>query len=130
MTVGLAAAELNSMLDAFARGVSYGGNAALWVKLHVGDPGAAGTANAAANTTRVQATFGSAASGGAISNTAAVLWEGVSTTETYSHCSLWSASTAGTFKGSSTVTGGAVTAGNDFQLKTNDIDITASPVAA
>jgi hypothetical protein len=67
----LAAATRNAMLDAFARNVSYA-NAAVWVKLHLGDPGAAGTTNAAAETTRKQATFGDAAASGAITNTAAV----------------------------------------------------------
>jgi hypothetical protein len=39
----------NSFLDAVARNVSYA-EAAVWVKLHLGDPGSAGTTNAAANT--------------------------------------------------------------------------------
>ena len=86
MTTGLAPAVANSILDALCRSVAWTDPAAFWVKLHLGDPGAAGTANAAANTTRQQATF-SAASGGAITNSAALTWTAVSTTEIYTHVS-------------------------------------------
>lgn len=122
----LAEATRNAMLDAFARNVSYA-NAAVWVKLHIGDPGAAGTTNAAANTTRQQATFGNAAATGAISNTAAVEWTAVSTTEVYSHVSLWTASTAGTFLGSDDLSSTAsVTAGDTFRIPTGDLDLSIS----
>lgn len=114
----------DAMLDAFARNVAYQ-NAAVWVKLHIGDPGAAGTSNAATETTRKQVTFGSAASGGAISNTAAVEWTNVSTTETYSHISLWTASSGGTFLGSDDLSSTApVTAGDTFRIPIGDLDIT------
>lgn len=126
MAVGLAAATANSILDAFARNVSYAGNAAVWIKLHTADPGASGATAAAGNTTRKQITFGSAASGGTISNTAAVSWTSgeVTTSEDYTHYSLWTASTAGTFLGSGTVTANAVTAGDTFTIAIGDIDLT------
>jgi hypothetical protein len=118
----------DAMLDAFARNVSYV-NAAVWVKLHIGDPGAAGTANPAVETTRKQATFGSAASGGAISNTAQLEWLNVSTTETYSWISLWTASTAGTFLGSDQLSSDAVmTAGDTFRIPIGDLDLTITNV--
>jgi hypothetical protein len=114
----------NSWLDALARNTSYA-NATVYVKLHIGDPGAAGTTNAAANTTRQQATFGAAASGGAISTPAAVEWTSVPNTETYSHVSLWSASTGGTFLGSDDLSStAAVTAGDTFRIPTGDLDLT------
>ena len=50
MAVGIASGQANSILDALARGTDYPGNAAVWVKLHTGDPGSAGTSNAAGNT--------------------------------------------------------------------------------
>lgn len=53
----IAEGERNKMLDAWAGRTAYTANAAVYVKLHIGDPGAAGTANAAANTTRQQAVF-------------------------------------------------------------------------
>jgi hypothetical protein len=119
----IAEGERNKMLDAFARNVSYA-NAAVWVKSHIGDPGAAGTTNAAANTTRQQATFGSAAVTGAISNTVAVEWTSVPNTETYSHVSLWTASSAGTFLGSDDLSSpAAMTAGDTFRIAVGELDI-------
>jgi len=114
----------NSLLNALCRNTSYA-NAEVWVKLHIGDPGSAGTSNPAGNTTRQQSTFGSVASGGAISNTVAVAWTAVSTTETYSHVSLWSASTAGTFLGSAALTQSkAVNSGDNFSIPVGDLDVT------
>lgn len=114
----------NSFLDAFARNVSYA-NAAVWVKLHLGDPGSAGTANAATETTRQQATFGSAAASRAISNTAVIEWLNVSTSETYTWISLWTASTAGTFLGRDDLSSSAaVTAGDTFRIPIGDLDLT------
>lgn len=117
-------AVANAFLDAFARNVSYA-NPAVWVKLHLGDPGSAGTSNAAAETTRKQGTFGSAASGRAISNTVAVEWTNVSTTETYTHVSFWDASTGGTFLGRDDLSSSAaVTAGDTFRIPIGDLDLT------
>lgn len=114
----------NGFLDAFARNVSYA-NAAVWVKLHTGDPGSAGTSNAATETTRQQATFGSAASGRAISNTAVIEWLNVSTTETYTWISLWTASSGGTFLGRDDLSSSAaVTAGDTFRIPVGDLDLT------
>src|SRR5215207_728652 len=75
-------------------GTNYTAPAAVYVKLHIGDPGEDGTGNAAGNTTRQAITFGAAASG-VITSNALVEWTSVSTTETYSYVSLWDASTAG-----------------------------------
>ena len=114
----------NAFLNALCRNTSYA-NAAVWVQLHTGDPGLAGTSNVAGNTTRQQATFGSVASGGAISNTVAVAWTAVSTSETYSYASLWSASTAGTFLGSAALTSSkVVNSGDNFSLPIGDVDVT------
>lgn len=116
----------NAWLDAFARNTSYA-NAAVYVKLHLGDPGASGTSNAAANTTRQQATFGNAAASGAISNTAAIEWTAVSDSETYTHVSLWTASTNGTFLGSDDLSSSAaVTAGDTFRIPVGDLDLSVS----
>lgn len=93
-----------------------------WAKLHIGAPGAAGTSNAAAETTRKQATWGSAASG-AISNvTTALTWTNVAGSEDYTHISLWTASTAGTFGMSGAVTASPVTAGDTFVIAVGDLD--------
>lgn len=130
MTVGLASGVANAWLDAICNATNYTAPAGFYVKLHTGDPGSAGTSNAATETTRQSASM-AAASGGAITNDAAVTWTNVSTSETYSHVSFWSASTAGTFLGSDDLAvPRAVTAGDTFTIATGDLDLALTPIAA
>ena len=130
MAVGLASAIANSILNALCRNTAWTQPAAFWVKLHIGDPGAAGASNAAANTTRKQATFSAAASG-AITNSADIAWTAVSNTETYSHVSFWDASTAGNFLGSDDLNATvAVTAGDDFTISAGSLSLSLTPIAA
>ena len=90
--------------------------ATVYVKLHLGDPGEAATSNAAVNTTRKVAAWSAAASG-AIATSATLEWTNVSTTETYSHWSLWDALTAGNALWSGALSSSAaVTAGDTFQI--------------
>ncbi len=93
-----------------------------WIKLHVGDPGSAGTANAATETTRKQATWGTVTSG-AFSNTAALDWTSVAGSEDYTHWTCWTASTAGTFGFSGTLTANPVTTGDNFSIAIGDLDV-------
>jgi hypothetical protein len=115
MSVGLAAATANGFLDAVFRGIAYSVSA-VWIKPHIGDPGAAGTSNAAVETTRKQATFGSAAAAGAIANTTTITWTSVAGAEDWTHFSVWTASTAGTFVLSGLVTANALQIGDDFVI--------------
>jgi hypothetical protein len=88
----------------------------VYLKLHTGDPGEDATNNAATETTRKQATW-SAASSGAIATSATVEWTNVSTTETYTHWSMWDASTSGNPLWSGALSASAaVTAGDTFQI--------------
>lgn len=88
----------------------------VYLKLHTGDPGEDATSNAATETTRKQATW-SAASSGSIATSALVEWTNVSTTETYTHWSMWDASTAGNALWSGALSASAaVTAGDTFQI--------------
>ena len=117
-------ASKNSMLDAWCGRTTYTANAAVFAKLHVSSPGSAGTTGAAAETTRQACTFGSAASAGAISNTAAITWTNVSTAETYSHISFWTASSAGTFLGSDDLPATkTVAVGDTFTIAIGDLDL-------
>jgi hypothetical protein len=130
MAVGIAAATLNSWLNATFRNVAYTQPAEVWFKLHTGDPGSAGTSNAATETTRKQGAF-SAASGGTLTTSAALEWTNVSTAETYSHWSAWTASAAGTFICSDDLaTPRLVAVGDNFTIAAGDIDIAITPVAA
>lgn len=95
MTVGLVGLT-NSWLNTIrggGAGTSYTAPAAIYIKLHVGDPGSAGTANAAAVTTRQAATLG-APSAGAVALTNSPAFS-MTTTETVSHVSIWDNVSAG-----------------------------------
>ncbi len=130
MTTGIASALANSILNAYGRNVSWTQPTAFWVKLHLADPGSAGTTSAAANTTRKQATF-AASSGGSMTTSGDLAWTSVSTSETYSHVSFWDASTAGTFLGSDNLTTArAVTAGDNFTIPAGSLTVTLTAVAA
>jgi hypothetical protein len=123
MAVGLSAAVANAILNALCRSTAWTEPDAVWIQLHTGDPGAAGTSNVATETTRQQATFGTTASGGAISNTAALTWTNVAGSEDYTHYSAWDAETDGNFLFSGTITANAVTAGDTFTIAVGDMDV-------
>lgn len=125
MAIGMAAAEANSILDTF-HDTDYP-----WFQWHTGDPGAAGTANVAGVGERKQLSF-AAASGGSKSTNADADWSDaeVDTTETLTHGSFWSASTAGTFGGSVDMTDVSVDATGE-SLTIPSGNLTASiPVAS
>lgn len=130
MTVGLSSTVANAVANALCRNTAWTQPAAVHIKLHVGDPGAAGTSNAATNTTRQQATFGTTASGGALENTVAITWTNVSGAEDYSHYSAWDAASNGNFLFSGVVTANAVVTGDTFTIAIGDIDVSFGPVAA
>lgn len=130
MAIGLAAAVLNGWVDALTRAVNYTAPTAFWVKLHLGDPGAAGAGNPAANTTRQQAAF-AAASGGSGATNAALTWTSVPNAETYTHVSFWTASSAGTFLGSDDLaTPRTVAIGDNFTIPSGSLTVAVTPVAA
>lgn len=108
-------AELK-ILDHLTGTTAWSAPAAVYVKLHTGDPGEACTNNAATEATRKAATF-AAASSGSIASNATIEWTNVSTTETYSHWSLWDASTSGNALWYGALSASAsVTAGDTFQI--------------
>jgi hypothetical protein len=106
------------------------------IQLHTGAPGAAGTSNIAGNSTRkpVTSSFGNVAStSGATSSivsTVAVSWTGaeVTTSETYTKCTLWTLLSGGSFLMSGSVTASAITAGDLFSISIGQLS--ASLVAA
>lgn len=88
----------------------------VYVKLHTADPGEDGTTAAATEATRKVITFSAAASG-SIASSATISWTSVAATETYSHWSLWDASTAGNCLWTGALSSSAsVTAGDTFQI--------------
>lgn len=98
--------------------------AARYIKLHIGDPGENGTANAAGETTRKSITS-AASSNGVFTSTNDLAWTTVSTSETYSHVSLWDDVSAGNCLWTGALTSPqAVTAGNNFTIPTGSLTVT------
>lgn len=130
MATGIAAGVANSILNALCRAVAWTAPTAFYVKLHTADPGAAGATAPAGNTTRVAATC-SAASAGAITNSADVAWTNVGTAETYTHVSFWDAVTAGNFLGSAPLTASkTVAVGDDFSIPAASLNLSLGAIAA
>jgi hypothetical protein len=121
MALGISSLAASERLTAWGTKYSY-------VKLHTGDPGAAGTSNAATETDRVQATWVTpvTAVAGVVTMTHSddLDWTTVAASEDYTHASVWSASTGGDFGGSGQITVDPVTVGDDFQLPAGALIIT------
>lgn len=115
MATGFLAAAANTALDAALAVYT-------WVKLHTGDPGAAGTANPATETTRKQATWRASASG-ASSQSNALTWTNIAGSEDATHVSVMTASTAGSVGFTGTVTANPYVAGDTFTIAIDDLDI-------
>lgn len=90
-----------------------------WVQLHTGTPGADGTANVATNDTRKQTSW--TVSDNTLTNDDDLLWQDVPDDEDYTHFSVWSAETGGTFGWSGTLTAGEVSEGNDFRIAAGEL---------
>ena len=127
MATGISSYLANKLLDHTFRNTAYTPPTTIYAKLHTGDPGAAGTANSSAQTTRIATTFAAAAAGSiAMSNTPEFT---LNATETITHVSFWDASTAGNFLYSvaASVSKGGVS-GDIIRLATNTVGL--APIAA
>lgn len=124
MAVGISQTLANELLDAIGNNGSYA-VAQAYAKLHTGDPGAAGTSNAATETTRKAISFGAAASG-VMSNDAAIEWTNLPTgdPDDYTHISIWDHVSAGNFLWSGAVTANAVSDGDTFTIPIGELDLT------
>lgn len=131
MAAGISATEANALLASLLNGTAFTAYGPICIQLHVGAPGAAGTANIAGETLRV--TTGSspfaAPSGGVTTNNNAVTWTSVTTSETYTYVTFWSALTGGVFIGSGTITASPVTSGSNFTLAAGGVTVSI-PVAS
>lgn len=120
MAVGLSSAAASSLLNSLTGSYT-------WVQLHTADPGASGTTAVATNSTRQQVTW--TGSGAARENSGALTWSSVPGSEKYTHFTVWSASTAGNFGFSGTVTANSVTTGDTFTIPVGDLDISLATAA-
>jgi hypothetical protein len=124
MTVGISAANLATKWLNMLRATAFTAPAGTFVELHIGDPGAAGTSNPSAVTTRSSATFNASAAGSALSLSNTPSWS-MTTTETISHIAVWDASSAGTFLFSAALSvSKAVNNGDTLNLTTLGFSLT------
>lgn len=126
MTRGAATTTANGFVNVL-RGTTYTGLAGLFVKLHTGDPGAAGTSNASVVTTRNALTL-NAASGGA-ATLASLAGYSMTATESITDVSLWDASSGGNFIASAQMTAQR-DVNNGDTLTFNTFTVSIAPVAA
>jgi hypothetical protein len=121
MATGISAYLANAWLDALGNATSFSVTTA-YVKLHVGDPGAAGTSNAATETTRKSVSF-AAASNGALASDADVSWTNIAGSQDATHFTAWDNETAGNFLFSGTITGNAYTAGDTYTISSAGLTV-------
>ena len=129
MTVGLHTVNLaNKWLDMLGAS-AFTAPAVTAIKLHTGDPGAAGTTAASAETTRKALTWSAAASGSKGITTTLPTWLWAAGNETITHFSVWDSTTAGNFlfSGAFTVSK-SVTNGDTLNVLT--LTIAHTPLAA
>lgn len=128
MALGIPSARLDTWLGDFTGS---------YLQQHVGDPGAAGTANTTASVAARKAiTFGSAATNGTTRrrlNSAIVRWDGADVTGTavLTHWSIWTASSGGTLLqtgawASSTTS----TASVPLEVAVSALEVNAGPLAS
>lgn len=131
MALGPSTANLaNKWLDSLTNTSFASGTSTLYIAFHTGDPGASGTANASAWTTRASATFGAAGGGvKSLSNTPTTGAVSLGVSETWTHVSVWTASTAGTFLFSGALSA-SKTMNNGDTFNLSSMTLQFSPVAA
>lgn len=132
MAVGFATTTVaNKWLDVIRTGgSSFTAITSAYVKLHTGDPGAAGTANAAAGSTTRPAMTQATPSGGSMSiNGTNPTWTNGGTSETVTHISVWDNATAGNFLYSVQLTVSKAWASGDT-LTLNSCTVALTPLAA
>lgn len=130
MTAGLHAVNLANKLMDVLGGSNITAPTNVYVKLHTGDPGAAGTSNASANTTRVIVAWAAASGGSKAANGTLPSWASwAAGSETISHISIWDNLTTGSFLWSGALSSSvAVVNGNTLSLTSLTAAIT--PIAA
>jgi hypothetical protein len=131
MAAGFLAATLNGWLDTIRTGgSSYSAVSTAYVQLHTGDPGAAGTANVSVGCTTRDDVSHTSPSGGSmtITGTAPSFVNG-GTSETITHISVWSASSAGTCKYTGALSASKAWASGDT-LNLTTLTVSLTPLAA
>ena len=121
MAVGISTYLANAWMNALGNATSFSVTTP-YIKLHVGDPGAAGTSNAATETTRKAVSF-AAASAGALASDADVTWTNIAGSQDATHFTAWDNATTGNFLFSGTITGNAYTAGDTYTISSGGLTV-------
>jgi hypothetical protein len=123
VAIGLSTTLIQSLLNTL-RNVSYV-ETAVYVKLHTGDPGAAGSGFPASETTRKAVTF-NAPSGNSMALASSVQWTSwPGASDVLTHVSLWDDPTAGNFLWSGALAASkTVNSGDTFTLSTLPVSFT------
>jgi hypothetical protein len=121
MATGLSTFLANGFLDSLGNATAFSVSN-VYVKLHIADPGSAGTANAATETTRKVASFGSATAGG-LSSDAAITWTNIAGSQDATYFTVWDSLTTGNFLFSGTITGNPYTAGDTYTIASGALTV-------
>jgi hypothetical protein len=121
MATGLSTYLANAFLDSVGNATAFSVSTA-YVKLHVADPGANGTANAATETTRKSVSF-SAASSGSLTSDAAITWTNIAGSQDATYFTAWDSLTTGNFLFSGTITGNPYTAGDTYTIPSGSLTV-------
>ena len=122
MATGLSTYLCNSFLDALGNATAYSVTN-VYVKLHVGDPGANGTSNAATETTRKVVSFGAASTGQILSD-ADISWTNIAGSQDATHFTAWDNISAGNFLFSGNLTSNPYDAGDTFEIASGNLTAT------
>lgn len=121
MPTGLSSYSGNAFLNALGNATSFSVTD-VFIKLHIGDPGANGTANAATETTRKSASF-AAASAGSMASDASLTWTNIAGSQDATHFTAWDNVSAGNFLFSGTINGNAYTAGDTYVIPSGSLTV-------
>jgi len=119
MAIGASAYLCNAWLNAVGNATAFS-VATPYIKLHTGDPGAAGTANPATETTRKSVSF-AAASAGSMASDADISWTNIAGSQDATHFTAWDSLTVGNFLFSGTITANAYTAGDTYTITSGNL---------
>ena len=121
MATGISSYLADELLDAVGNNSSFAVGT-VYIKLHIGDPGANGTGNPATETTRKAASFG-ASSSGTLTSDADITWTNISGSEDATFFTAWDSASAGNFLFSGSINGNAYTAGDTYVIPSGSLTV-------
>ena len=121
MAHGISAYLGNAWMDALGNATSFS-VAQPYIKLHTQDPGTAGTANPATETTRKSVSFGVSTTG-ALASDSDISWTNIAGSEDANHFTCWDALSAGNFLFSGTITANPYDAGDTYTITSGNLTV-------